>query len=155
MKNKILFTSMIVMFCLIGKAQTPPPPPPDSTRHSNNDASEVFTYAETMPEFIGEGGIAKYLRDSIKYPQIEKEAGKQGVVYVSFVIEKDGSISEVKVARGVDGAPGLSKEAVRVISKMPNWKPGILDGQPVRIQYTQPIRFVLQEDDNSKKKKRK
>jgi protein TonB len=96
-----------------------------------------------MPDFAG-AGFQAYLKNNIKYPVIEKEAGKQGTVYVSFVVEKDGSITNVKEAKGVPGAPGLTKEAIRVISAMPKWKPGLMNGHPVRIEMKQPVRFVLQ-----------
>ena len=103
---------------------------------------EVFTFAEQMPEFPGKG-FHRYLRDSLRYPVAEKEAGIQGTVYVSFIIEKDGSVSNVKVAKAVPNAPGLSAEAVRVVSSMPPWDPGTMNGRPVRIILTQPVKFVI------------
>jgi len=123
-------------------------PPPDVItpvvdKAVEQKVEEAFTFAEVMPEMPG-AGFQAYLKNNIKYPQIEKEAGKMGTVYISFVVEKDGSISNVAPAKEVPGAPGLTKEAVRVISQMPKWTPGQMNGRPVRIQMTQPVRFVLQ-----------
>ncbi|MDQ3112107.1 MAG: energy transducer TonB [Bacteroidota bacterium] len=145
MKNKILLLSFFLLTSLIIKAQAPPPPPPPPApgTHYTRDTAEVFSFAETMPEFPYKGGFQGYLSTHVKYPKIEKEAGKQGTVYISFVIEKDGSITNVKEAKGVPGAPGLTAEGIRVISGMPNWTPGTMDGNPVRIEMKQPIRFVL------------
>ncbi len=105
------------------------------------DTNEVRTFADVMPEFPG--GISKYLMENVKYPVIEKELNKQGTVYISFVIEKDGTVSNIKEAKGVAGAPGLTKEAIRVISGMPKWKPAMQNGKPVRIEMVQPVKFVL------------
>ncbi|HNU78363.1 MAG TPA: energy transducer TonB, partial [Prolixibacteraceae bacterium] len=75
-------------------------------------------------------------------PVIAQENGIQGKVYVTFVVDRDGGISDAKVARGVD--PSLDKEALRVVNSLPKWKPGKQRGKPVRVSYTVPISFVLQ-----------
>lgn len=80
--------------------------------------------------------------EQVKYPMIAQENNIQGKVFVQFVIEKDGSVSDVKVARSVD--PSLDKEAIRVVKAMPKWKPGKQRGKPVRVSYTVPINFQLQ-----------
>ena len=77
----------------------------------------------------------------MKYPQIALENGVQGKVFVQFVVEKDGSVSNIKVVRGVDAS--LDKEAVRVVSVMPKWKPGKQRGKAVRVAYTLPIAFQI------------
>lgn len=82
-------------------------------------------------------GFAK----NVKYPVLAMENGIQGKVFIQFVIERDGSITDVKVARGVDAS--LDKEAVRVVQSMPKWKPGKQRGKPVRVAYTLPINFQL------------
>jgi periplasmic protein TonB len=103
---------------------------------------EIFTIVEDMPEFPGgEAELFKYLGKSIKYPQMAKEAGIQGVVYVTFIIGPDGTVSNVEVLRGIKG--GCDEEAVRVVKSMPKWKPGKQRGKPVTVQYNLPIRFVL------------
>ena len=84
----------------------------------------------------------QYLGKRIKYPTIAQETGTQGRVIVQFVVNKDGSIVDVKVVRGVD--PYLDKEAIRVISTMPKWKPGEQRGKPVRCKFTVPVMFKLQ-----------
>ena len=105
--------------------------------------SQPFLVVEQMPEFPG-GDLAlrKFLANSVKYPVIAQENGIQGKVFINFVVDKNGGISNVKVFRGVD--PSLDKEAVRVVKAMPKWIPGKQGGQPVRVSYTVPINFVLQ-----------
>ena len=107
-----------------------------------NDSDDVFVFVEVQPVFPGgDDARPKYLRENIHYPKDAKEAGIQGTVYVSFIIEKDGRVTNVKVLRGIGG--GCDKESVRVISNMPNWTPGTQRGKAVRVQYNMPIRFVL------------
>ena len=106
-------------------------------------ASEVFFIVEDMPEFPG-GDLAlrAYIANQIKYPVIAQENGIQGKVYVTFVVGKDGSVSNATIARGVDAS--LDKEALRVVSTLPKWKPGKQRGKPVNVSYTVPINFQLQ-----------
>jgi TonB family protein len=103
-----------------------------------------------MPKYPG-GNKALYafMGENIKYPQDAKEKGIQGTVYVSFVIEKDGSVSHVKILRGV--SKSLDSEAMRVVKTMPNWEPGTQRGKAVRVQYNLPIKFTLDKDDDKKK----
>ncbi|MBV5315956.1 MAG: TonB family protein [Prolixibacteraceae bacterium] len=105
--------------------------------------SQPFFIVEQMPEFPGgEAALRKYLANSVKYPVIATENGIQGKVFVNFVVEPSGNISNVKVTRGVDSS--LDKEAVRVVKSMPKWIPGKQGGQAVRVSFTVPINFVLQ-----------
>ncbi|MDL2305381.1 energy transducer TonB [Bacteroides sp. OttesenSCG-928-D19] len=107
------------------------------------EETEIFTHAEYMPEFPGgTGALFAYLSKNMKYPVISQENNVQGKVIVQFVVDKDGSISNVVVARGVD--PYLDKEAIRVIQSMPKWKPGMQRNTPVRVRYTVPVTFRLQ-----------
>jgi protein TonB len=107
------------------------------------EESPVFFIVEDMPEFPGgEAALHKYLATSVEYPVIAQENGIQGRVYVKFVINTDGSVTDVQIARGVD--PSLDKEALRVVKNMPKWKPGKQRGKAVRVSYTVPINFVLQ-----------
>ena len=104
---------------------------------------EIFEVVEEMPSFPGgQAALMQYLGKNIKYPTIAQENGTQGRVVCQFVVNRDGSIVDVKVIRGVD--PYLDKEAVRVISSMPKWKPGKQRGKPVRVKYTVPVMFRLQ-----------
>ncbi len=107
------------------------------------EEAQVFFIVEEMPEFPGgELALRKFIATSIKYPVIAQENGIQGKVYVNFVVDKDGSITNAKVARGVD--PSLDKEALRVVNSLPKWKPGKQRGKAVKVSYTVPINFVLQ-----------
>lgn len=103
----------------------------------------IFTIVETMPEFPGGGAaLMSFLSKNTNYPILAQENGVQGRVIVGFVVNKDGSIVDVKVLRGVD--PSLDKEAARVVSSMPKWKPGMQRGKPVRVSYNVPVVFKLQ-----------
>jgi len=105
-------------------------------------AEEIFTFVEEYPEFPGgDKALREYILNNIKYPEVARTSGITGTVYVQFVVEKDGSISDVKVVRGIGG--GCDEEAVRVVKSMPRWKPGKQRGQPVRVYFTLPIEFKL------------
>ena len=104
---------------------------------------QIFNIVENMPEFPGgEIALRNYIANSVKYPIEAQENGKQGKVYISFVINKTGKVVNAKVARSVD--PSLDKEALRVVNSLPEWKPGRQRGKKVNVQYTVPISFVLQ-----------
>ncbi len=99
---------------------------------------------EIMPSFPGgDAAMTSYLAKSIKYPQLEKEMGIQGTVYISFVVMEDGSITDIKLLRGVKDGSGLNNEALRVVKMMPNWISGQNNGKPVKVRYTMPIKFQL------------
>jgi len=105
---------------------------------------EVFLVVEEMPSF-GSGdanGFRSFVSSNMRYPEVAAENGIQGRVFVQFVVEADGRLTNVKVIRGVD--PALDREAVRVIESSPKWNPGKQRGKPVRVSYTFPITFVLQ-----------
>lgn len=107
------------------------------------EEQKVFDYAEQMPSFPGgQGALMSWLGSNIKYPVVAEENGVQGRVVCTFVVERDGSITDVKVVRGVD--PSLDKEAVRVLKAMPKWIPGKQNGSAVRVKYTVPVTFKLQ-----------
>lgn len=110
-------------------------------------SDQVFTVVEVMPEFPGgQGELLKFLARNVKYPKIAQDSGIEGRVTASFVVEKDGSIRDVEVIRGVD--PSLDMEAVRVISSMPNWTPGKQRGKEVAVKYTVPVTFRLTGSSN-------
>ncbi len=105
---------------------------------------EVFTVVEDQPSFPGgDGKLLEFLGKNIKYPSLAKENNIQGMVVLTFVIEKDGSVSDVKVLRGIGG--GCDEEAMRVTRSMPRWSAGKQRGQSVRVQFNLPVRFVLQQ----------
>jgi len=118
-----------------------PPPPPAAPKPEVSN--KVFDVVEEMPSFPGgNGALMSYLSSNIKYPVVAQENGVQGRVIVAFVVERDGSISDVKVMRSVD--PSLDREAQRVVKAMPKWKPGKQNGSAVRVKYTVPVVFRLQ-----------
>ena len=114
---------------------------PEPPKHVEED--KVFDIVEQQPLFPGgQGALMQFLHDNIKYPVVAQENGVQGRVTVQFVVEKDGSITDVHVLRGVD--PSLDKEAVRVVKSMPRWTPGKQNGTTVRVNYRLPVLFRLQ-----------
>ena len=107
------------------------------------EENKVFDVVEQMPSFPGGmAALMAYLQKSIKDPPVAEENGIQGRVVCTFVVERDGSVTDVRVAKSVD--PSLDKEAVRVVSAMPRWIPGKQNGQSVRVKYTLPVTFRLQ-----------
>ena len=119
----------------------PPPPPKPKVEEVTE---EIFVVVEEQPEFPGGNtAMMKFLSDNIKYPVIAQENGIQGRVITNFVVERDGSITDVQVVRGVD--PSLDREAIRVIQSMPKWKAGRQRGSAVRVRFTLPVVFRLQQ----------
>jgi len=112
-------------------------------KEEEEEESQVFFIVENMPEFPGgELALRKFIANAIKYPVIAQENGIQGKVYVNFVVDQHGNVTNAKIARGVD--PSLDKESLRVVNNLPKWKPGMQRGKAVRVSYTVPISFVLQ-----------
>jgi periplasmic protein TonB len=106
------------------------------------DDDEFFMVVENMPEFPGgDLGLIKYIQKHVKYPAIAKEYNITGKVYVSFIVDKSGSVTSVKIVRGVD--KNLDAEAVRVVKSLPKYKPGKQRGKSVRVMFTIPINFTL------------
>jgi len=106
------------------------------------DDDEFFMVVENMPVFPGgDLGLMKYIQKHVKYPAIAKEYNITGKVYVSFIVDKSGSVTNVKIVRGVD--KNLDAEAVRVVKSLPKYKPGKQRGLPVRVMFTIPINFTL------------
>ena len=106
------------------------------------DDEEFFMVVENMPEFPGgDLGLMKFIQKNVKYPAIAKEYNITGKVYVSFIVDKQGKVTNVKIVRGVD--KNLDGEALRVVSALPNYKPGKQRGKPVRVMFTIPINFTL------------
>ena len=150
---------------------TPPPPPPpppevieivedeveieeeleiEDTESDEDIAIEIeeesddefFMVVENMPEFPGgDLGLMKYIQKNVKYPPIAKEYNITGKVYVSFIVDKSGSVTNVKIVRGVDKS--LDAEALRVVKSLPKYKPGKQRGKAVRVMFTIPINFTL------------
>ena len=137
MKNLYIFC-----FCLLGLnvvAQT------NKTKVDTSTIKQepIFVIADIMPEFVGgEDAFYSWIKDKFKYPQAAKDNKVSGLVIVTFVVEKDGSLSNAKVLRSLGS--GCDEEALRLISIMPKWIPGKSKGQTVCIQYNLPVRFSLE-----------
>jgi periplasmic protein TonB len=128
------------------------PPPTDEELAPKEEKKQVveqeekptpFTVVEEMPGYPGgDAEMYKFITTTIKYPEEAKELGIQGKVFVNFVVEADGSISDVRLIRGIGG--GCDEEAIRVVRAMPKWVPGKQRGVPVRVYFNLPIKFTLQ-----------
>ncbi|MFA5195759.1 MAG: energy transducer TonB, partial [Bacteroidales bacterium] len=106
------------------------------------EALKIHTIVEEMPEFPGgEKERIKFLTGNMHYPDIAKEMGIQGPVYLTFIIEKDGTVTGVNILRGIGG--GCDEEASRVVNMMPKWTPGRQNGKEVRVQFNMPVLFTL------------
>ena len=114
---------------------------PEPPKHV--EENKIFTVVEQMPMYPGgDAALMQYLSSNIHYPAVAAENGVQGRVVVGFVVEKDGSITDVNVLRSVD--PSLDREAMRVVKSMPRWTPGKQNGSAVRVKYQVPVTFRLQ-----------
>ena len=117
----------------------------DIKQVTEDDGNKIFVSVESSPEFPGgAAAFTKYLEKNIKYPGVDRENNIQGKVYIQFVVEKDGSLTDISATRGPSAT--LKEEAIRILSKSPKWKAGIQNGRPVRVQYTVPINFTLGEE---------
>ena len=123
---------------LKAKEEIAPPPEPEKPKEED---TKIFDVVEQMPSFPG-GNVMAWLSQNLKYPVIAAENGVQGRVVVQFVVEKDGSVTDVHAVKKVD--PSLDKEAERVVKSMPKWIPGKQNGSAVRVKYTVPVTFRLQ-----------
>jgi len=127
----------------------PVEPPAGPTTQEPSENTEILSTStvEVMPQFPGgDAAWSKFLQRNLRYPAQASEAHAQGKVYVTFVVEKDGHLSDMQVLRGVGF--GLDDEAMRVLKLVPPWKPGIQNGRPVRVRYTMPFNFQLPADEN-------
>ncbi len=115
----------------------------DETRAPIQEEAEAFKFVEQMPAFQGgEEEMFRFLGENVRYPKVAKEAGIEGIVVYSFVVEKDGSVSDIKVVKSL--SPEIDKGALRVIKMTDKkWEPGLQGGESVRVEYTLPMRFVL------------
>jgi len=105
-------------------------------------SDSIFFVAEKMPQFPGgDNGLFRYLKKNVVVPALARQQKIQGRVYVEFIVERDGSVSHVKVTRGIGG--GCNEEAARLVAQMPKWTSGKMNDNPVRVQYTLPVKFTL------------
>jgi TonB family protein len=137
----LLFITLFGSLAVYGQEVVPPPPIPEPPIE-NIEEKVIFDIVEVQPEYPG--GMAKmmqFISANFQYPQIDRDNGVQGRVFVSFVVEMNGEISTIKVLRGVSKT--LDAEAIRVVKLMPNWTPGTQSGKPVRVKFNLPIRAQL------------
>ena len=114
----------------------------DVAKEAVPEDDKVYEVVEQMPQFVGgDASLMKYLSENVKYPVEAQKNGVQGRIVISFIVEKDGAVSNVKIARSVDDL--LDKEACRVVKQMPKWTPGMQNGKPVRVKYNVPVSFRL------------
>lgn len=121
-----------------------PPPSEDERNVDLPKDSLIFMVVEDSPQFPGgKDSMKVFIKKNLRYPKRAKRNSIEGTVYLTFVVEKDGSLSNIKILRGI-GA-GCDEEAMRIVRSMPEWKPGMQRGKPVRVQYNMPVRFRLPE----------
>lgn len=131
-------TSFAIL-CLILSAMINAQNETETTNHE-----EVFTIVDEMPSFPGgEMQLIKFFRTNLKYPLREKAAHISGCCFITFVVEKDGSIQNIKILEGVTGGAGCDQEVIRVANLMPVWNPGKHHGKTVRTQFNLPVKFIL------------
>jgi protein TonB len=136
MKNKILSVGLFVLLSIFGIAQKITPD------YHAADSGDVFTFAEVMPQFPGGAGeLKKFLLENTKFPN--GSGCKEGTVYIHFVIEKDGRITNIQPRKEIPGSPELTREALRVIASMPGWIPGKMNGKAVRVEQVQGVKFTM------------
>ncbi|QKJ29051.1 energy transducer TonB [Mucilaginibacter mali] len=134
MRKYFIASLLVFAICFVTKAQTKP--------DSSKKETEVFLPVDVSAEFPGElEKFAQYIFKNLKYPEKAKEEKTQGKVFVSFVVEKDGSLTDIKIFKSV--SPELDAEAIRLMKASPKWKPGMQGNNPVRQNYTLPIPFTL------------
>jgi TonB family protein len=147
MKPIFITITLIITFSAV-KAQTKAFPPDVDIKEPVYSTVQESPQQEIAPEYPG--GISKfyrYIQDSLKYPEKARRKNIQGKVFISFVVDKDGSLTNVKVIKGVSSE--INAEAIRLIKESPKWKPGMQNGNAVRVQYAAPIPFELtKKDDN-------
>jgi len=133
-----VFISLFVLPALFCSAQTNPAKP------AVND-DQPYVLATKMPEYANGGsqGMIEFIQENLEYPMAEKKANIQGTIMMQFIVEKDGSLSDIKAIDTVSGGQNLVKEAARVIKLMPKWKPGMQDDKPVRVYKNVPFYFVI------------
>lgn len=135
----LLIGALMIVFSKATMAQTNSG---DSAHKIEGDSERIYDIVEQMPSFPGGNqALFQYISSHIKYPASAAEAGLQGRVIVTFVVEPDGSITNVKVSKSVDAA--LDKEALRLVSSMPRWIPGKQNGKAIRVKYSVPVSFRL------------
>ncbi len=146
-KNIIAILSLCIGLSSVVLAQTNHEeilPPAEKKVSGSEEKDAPFVSVEQMPKFPGgEAAMFKYIGDNVKYPKAAQKAGTAGIVYVYFIVDKNGNVTNAEVKRGVKDGEELNDEALRVIKEMPKWEPGYQNAKPVSVALTLPIRFTL------------
>lgn len=156
MKNTILIF-FLSLFCISANAQNDSTETVEAPQESNTkkstikaEAPSVFTYVEQMPEYAGgETEMLLFIKENLKYPEEALEEGLEAKVYVKFVVDENGAISNVISVRPAGN--GFDEEAIRVVESMPEWKPGKQNGRAVKVHFQIPIRFSIPNEESDKK----
>ncbi|MGP8216727.1 MAG: energy transducer TonB [Bacteroidia bacterium] len=119
----------------------PPLPPVDPGPPTPPAPPAPLLYAPVMPQFPGD--LTNYISNNVDYPAAMRDLGVQGTVWATFVVETDGTISEIKILKGVPGGEQLNSSTIDVLAKMPKWSPGLQNGHPVRVRLNLPVKFIL------------
>jgi len=156
MKKQILLTILWAIFSLCINAQpTTPSSTPSNTDSLGATAPAIreMTDEDIVPPSYpgGESALLRFLAQNIRYPALAREKNIQGVVALTFIVEKEGTVSNVTIIRDIGG--GCGQEAARTVAAMPKWVPATVDGEPVRVRFTLPVRFKLEGEEKVKKKK--
>ncbi len=145
--SAFIFISLSMLAQNGNNTETQPPPPPMYDKAVSKDsvsAEPPLVIVEEMPEYPGGmTAMTKFIGDNVNYPNYEMKHNITGTCYVGFVVEKDGSVSDVKVVKGVTNGVGCDAEAVRVVKLMPRWKPGKQSGREVRVRFNLPVKFNI------------
>lgn len=132
--NKVYIVVFLLVFIKLSSAQA---------QTNNNESSDTVMVTDVMPEYPGgSDAMTSFIKKNIKYPEIARDNDIKGKVYIEFVINTEGYVTNVQIKKGIGG--GCDEEAVRIIKKMPQWKPGIQNGKPVNVKILLPILFSLQ-----------
>lgn len=141
---RTFFFVSFILLCIISQAQN------QGMCQDTSESMEVFEILENPAEFPGGvDSLFLYLSNNLQYPKIARESDIQGTVFVTFIVEKDGRISNIEILRGIGG--GCDEEVVRVIKNMPKWIPGKLQKECVRQRYNLPVKFTLGKSKRHKK----
>lgn len=142
LKNTFVLACALLTFSICNAQNTGATEPKDTIKVVEGKVFEMFD-VEKQPEFPGgQEGLYKYLAENVKYPEEARKSNKSGMAALTFVIEKDGTVSTVNVIR--DPGMGMGEEAKRVVAAMPVWAPAEVKGKPVRVKFTLPVRFKLE-----------
>lgn len=121
--------------------------------YSQENSENIFSIVEHQPSYVGgNDAMFSFIHENLAYPSEAKEKGISGTIFVGFVVSKDGTIKDISIVRGIEGGEILENEAMRVVSIMPKWNPGIQDGEKVNVKFNLPFKFQLDKGSQKKKK---